>query len=461
MKSYDIIIIGSGGGSKITRPAANLGKKVAIIEKGELGGTCLNHGCIPSKMLIHPADVLTAFRQATKYGIRTQGPITTDFESLVARVTQTVQKDSNSIKPMYDKHPNIDLYQGEAHFLSDKVIEVNGEQLRGDIFCIAAGIRAYIPPISGLRDTPFITYKEALRLTKQPKSMIIIGAGFIAVELGHFFGAMETKVDFLVRSQFLRPEDKDIVRVFNSQFAKQYPTHFNAHPESVSYADGQFTVTYRQDNELKTMQAEQLFVATGMTPNTDSLHVHKTSMKVDTNGYLEVDNTLQTSVPGNYAFGDIIGKHFFRHAANFEGEYVFKHIFSPENRQPIQYPPMPHAVFTMPQIGAVGATEDELIEKNIPYVVGLNTYKESAMGMALLSEEECVKLLFHRDTRVLLGAHIIGEEAATMVHMLIMAMAKKATLSDLLSIIYIHPALPETIRNACRKALRAFSELPK
>ena len=458
MKQYDLIIIGTGGGTKL-RPAANLGKKVAVIEKEDFGGTCLNRGCIPSKMLIYPADMITHLREIHKFGITVSQDIQVDWEGLVTRVTETVKKDSASIKPGYDKHPNIDVYQGHGRFVSDKVVEVNGEQLTAEKIYIATGSRPMIPAIPGLEGTPYMTSREALRNTKQPKKMIVVGAGFIALELGHFYGACGTDVHFLVRSEMIRSEDSDIKRAFAEDFSNRYNVHTGTSPKAVRYENETFYVTVADvaGNE-SVMEADALMIATGVVPNADDLGLKNTSILTNEKGYVKANDYLETTVPGVYAMGDVVGNFLFRHSVNFEGEYLFRQHFLGEVAAPIKYPPMPRATFTHPQTAAVGATEDELIAqgktKGIDYVVGLNTYKASAMGMAMLSDQNSlVKIIVDKQTRKMLGCHVIGEQASNMIHMLIAYMTMDATIDKVLEMIYIHPALPEIVRNAARKAL--------
>ena len=175
-------------------------------------------------------------------------------------------------------------------------------------------------------------------------------------------------------------------------------------------------------------------------------------------GYIKVDEYLQTSVPGVYSFGDCIGRYQFRHSANFEGEYLFRTVFQDPSREPIRYPPVPHAIFSSPQVAGVGKTEDELKKEGVDYVAGVNPYAKSAMGMALLSDHGFCKILIGRKSRKILGAHIVGDEASDMIHMLIAMMYKEGTLDDLLGMIYIHPALPEIVRNAARKAKEALDQ---
>ena len=458
MKKFDVITIGSGGGSKISSPAASIGLKVAVIEKDRLGGTCLNRGCIPSKMLIHPADVAIEIKEAYRFEIQNNPLFSVDFEKLVERISSTVDADSNKIKTSYTNHPNISLYQGNAKFIDNKIIEINSEQITADKIFIAVGTRPTIPNIPGLLDTPFITSTEALRITTQPSSMIIIGGGYIGCELGHAYGALGTKTTFLVRSKLLRLQDEEISTEFQKIFSRYHDVRLGAIPTKVEYNNNTFTVHYTQDSKNSSVTAEDLLIATGITSNVDTLDLINTDIELQPGNFIRVNEYLETSVSNVFALGDCIGKYFFRHSVNFEGEYLFDYVFGGKTKAPIHYPPMPHAVFTHPQVAAVGATEEELKTKGIDYVVGLNPYKSSAMGMALLSEYGFCKILVDRKNRRLLGGHIIGPEASDMIHMIIAYMNMNATLDDMLRTIYIHPALPEIVRNAARKAKTALDK---
>ena len=461
MKHYDVAIVGSGGGSKITRPAANLGKKVAIIEEAELGGTCLNRGCIPSKMLIHAADVAKGIVSSHKYFIHHSGDFQVDFQGLVQWVSKTIEEESQSIAPLYEAHPNIDLIRGRGRFVEGKVLQVGEEKITADKIFLAVGAKESIPPIPGLEGTPYMTYRSALRCETQPKRLIVIGGGFIAVELGHFFGALGTDVTFLVRRQILRFEDSDIQSEFEKAFSKHHHVFCLADVQQVEY-DGEFRVRYCDcDGKERVAEADALLVATGVQPDTADLGLENTGVQRNDRGYIEVDDCLETHEKGVFAFGDCIGRFLFRHSANFEGEYLFQNQFVNKTAQAIQYPPMPHAVFSNPQVGSVGPTEEDLKQSGQDYFVGFCAYKNSAMGMALRSEEGFVKLLFARADQRLLAAHVIGEEASDMVHMLVAYIQMNACLSDLLNTIYIHPALPEIVRNAARNARQKLIEEEK
>ena len=461
MKAFDVIVIGSGGGSKITRPAAKLGYSVAIIEKDALGGTCLNRGCIPSKMLIHPADVLSEVSELAKFDITMDSRFSVDFSRLVTRVSETVDADSAQIEPMYDQIDNITYYNGEVRFVGPKELEVNGERITGQKIYISVGVRPNVPPIPGLVETPYWTSTEALRNTVLPKRLLVIGGGYIAVELGYMYGMLGSEVEFLVRSRLIRFEDREISDEFSRVFSQRFPIHYGETMTQVEYRDRQFRVTCQDENGQQVVrEADQLLVATGVDSNSDTLNLDATGVQVDRLGYIQVDDYLETAEPGVYAFGDVLGRHLFRHTANYEGEYLYKQLVAgADGAFPITYPPIPHAIFTNPQVGGVGKTEDELIAEGIDYVKGVNYYKNSAMGMALLAEEGFVKVLFDRQTRQFLGVHIIGKGAANMVHMAIAYMKMGATIDDMMDTIFIHPAINEILRNAIRKAFVAFNRV--
>ncbi|TGK04076.1 dihydrolipoyl dehydrogenase [Leptospira langatensis] len=457
MKKYDMLVIGSGGGTKLVTPPSKLGYKVAILEKESLGGTCLNRGCIPSKMVIYPAEILALAKEASRFQLDIPGPRTVDFKALIERVSATVDADSASILPAYEKNPNIDLYPYEGRFLEDKVVQVNGERLTADRIFIAAGCRPSIPEIPGLAGTPYMTSREALRRTDLPNRLLVIGGGYIGLELGFAYSAFGSKTTFLVRNRMLSHEDKDIVDGFEKAFSKREDVRLGTIVKKVEYKNGIFTLDCSDANGNFTIEGDALLVATGIKPNTDWLDLQNTSIQTDEKGYIKTNEYLETTAPGVYALGDIIGRYFFRHSVNFEGEFLFQSLYVDKVRTPVEYPPVPHAVFTHPQVAAVGKTEQELIREGTQYISAINPYSSSATGMARLSEDQFVKILVSPKTRKILGAHIIGDEASNLIHLFILLMTMGGTLEDLLKMIYVHPALPEIARNAARKAREILS----
>jgi dihydrolipoamide dehydrogenase len=413
MKKYDVIVLGSGGGAKITSPAARMGLKVACIEKDALGGTCLNRGCIPSKMLIHPADVAVAVREASRFDIRNDTRIHVDFAKLVTRISHTVDLDSSKIAAGYAQNPQIDFYHTEGRFTANKTILAAGQEITADKIVIAVGARPQIPDIEGLKGTPFMTSTEALRNTRLPRKMIVIGGGYIAAELGHAYGALGAEIHFLVRTSLLRHEDRQTAEEFTRLFSKRHHIYPRVVPVKVRYASEEFTVTFRNpDGKYAELTADALLVAAGIVPNNDTLDLHNTDIALTDQGFLKVNDRLQTTVPGVYGLGDCVGNYFYRHTVNFEGEYLLRTVFEHPSDEPIRYPPVPHAIFTHPQVAGVGKTEEQLRAEGIDYVAGVNPYAKSAMGMALLAEGGFVKILIDCKTRVILGAHIVGDEAS-------------------------------------------------
>lgn len=523
---YDVITIGSGGGAKVSTPAANLGFKVAMVEHGYevrlptaiaaregfgatsveaasyrmpgLGGTCLNRGCIPSKMLIHPADVLTELRESDRFGIEvdTRG---INFESLVNSSNTNVDGDSFSIVKGYNENNKLPdtkhLYQGTAKFVGPKTLEVtpgrNGEAsslISADYIFLAAGAEPSVPDIPGLAGTPYLTSTEALRLTKLPNKIILIGAGYIACELGHMFGAFGAEVHMMARSELLRTVDAEAKKEFQRVFESRYSTHSGVKFDRVEHnsSNGLFTLYYTDKDGAKQVieNADQLLISTGVNPAGLYMDMEKTGVQLREGGFVKVDDRLATTCPGIWSFGDMAGNYMFRHCANFEGDYLLENVIHPmaEARKrkgsglsvtgvasaaggnipipndypPIDYTGMPWAVFSNPQVSGVGMSEEEVQAAGLSYVKGVNAYRSSAMGDARLSDHGFVKLLIERGTRKILGCVIVGYEASTMIHAVCPLMRLGGKLDDILYTIWIHPALPEILRNAGRKARDAL-----
>ncbi|MCT8332334.1 dihydrolipoyl dehydrogenase [Leptospira sp. 85282-16] len=450
MKEYDIIVIGAGAGTKLVTPPSKIGKRVAVFEKETPGGTCLNRGCIPSKMVIYPSELIRMSEETEKYPVLFKEKPVADVAEIFKRVNATVKLDSDSIPLAYEKNPNINYYPKQVRFIDKRILSDGEETYTAKHIFIVTGTRPNIPEIPGLKETPYWTSREALSPNKFPKSLIIIGAGFISLELGAAYKAYGCDVTGLTRTDVLRTADGEIKKELNQYLPFPIESHYQI--EKVDFQDGLFTVTGKTaEGKSTSHSAERLLVATGIRPNTDDLGLEQTKIQTNVSGYIQVNDHLETTEPGIYAFGDVIGRYFFRHSANFEGEYLFDHLYGTKANLPIKYPPMPEAVFTHPQIASVGYTEEELIQKQIPYYKGVNPYASSATGMARMSNSGFVKVLVSKETEQVLGAHIIGEEASNLIHQILLGMYLNAKLDDYLGMIYIHPAISEITRNAFRK----------
>ncbi len=450
-KRFDVIVIGAGSGLSISSYAAERGLKVAVVEPGPFGGTCLNRGCIPSKMLIYSADVAETIQKSKQFGI--EAKITKiNWKQIVSRVNQTVDKEAKEIEQGNKQTRNITVYKTQGQFIGKKILRVGKDVITADKIFICAGARPSIPPIPGLKNVDFITSDEALRLQKQPKHLVIIGGGYIASELAHFFGSLGTKVTIIQRSSLLmNNEDTEIAQRFTEVYKKKYDVILNANTKQV-YKKGRNTaVDIEIAGKQQTITGDTLLVATGRTPNTDILNVKMAGVETNERGFIKVNEYLETTAQGIWAIGDIAGIYMFKHSANLEAEYAINNAFGKKN--PVDYYAMPHAAFSSPQVAAVGMTEDELQEKKTPYVKATYDYKNTGYGQAIQDNDGFVKILVNPKTKEILGCHIIGTDASILIHEVIIAMKARLGTDGITKAVHIHPALSEVVQRAFKQIL--------
>jgi dihydrolipoamide dehydrogenase len=448
VKTFDLIIIGSGSGLEVSSEAANRGLSVAVVEPGPFGGTCLNRGCIPSKMLIHSADVAETIRRADLFGIKAEVSAI-DWGFIVKRVADTIDADAAMVEQGNRDSPNITVFKNAARFVAPKRLEVGGEEITAETIVVAAGTRPRIPRIEGIQGVPFITSDEALRLPKQPARLVIYGGGFIAAELAHFFGALGTKVTIVYRgSRLLRREDDDVSARFTEVYSRRFDIALNATIESVRQDGDAILVETASDGVKRSITADTLLLAVGRVPNTDTLEVSKSGVTVDADGFVKTDEYLETEIPGVWALGDIVGRYLLKHSANLEAAHVAHNVFNPESKVAVDYLAMPQAVFASPQVGSVGLTERQANGDGIPYAVGRYDYIDTAYGSSIEDRDGFVKVLVHQETGEILGGHIIGSEASILVQEIANAMRLRLTSDAFAQAIYVHPALPEVVQRA-------------
>jgi mycothione reductase len=466
IEKFDLIVIGSGSGLDVANAIFQHGLKVAIIEKDRMGGTCLNRGCIPSKLLIHSADVAETIKRAHIFGIKVDG-FTVDFQGMVERVNNITDSSSQQIKNAFEGIENPKLFSDECKFVGKKTLSLgegetnNRKTLTADKILIAAGTRPRIPNIHGLENLGYLTSDEIFRIKKQPKTLTIIGGGYIACELAHFFGALGTEVNILQTRDVLIPdEDEEVSQKFTEIFSKKYNVYLGYKAKSVSKdTDGngggsKFHITASKNDDASTKMvdifSEQLLIAAGRIPNSDTLDLHKTGVSVNDRGYIVTDKYLETKVKGIYAIGDIIGRYLFKHNANNEAQYAYYNIIaSSTDKIPVNYYAMPHAIFSSPQVAGVGLREQDLKNMGINYYRSVYPYIETAMGQAIEDREGFVKFLVDKVDKKILGCHIIGTDASTLIHEVLVAMRYGNGRIDSISrTIHIHPALSEVVAKA-------------
>ncbi|MFC7131196.1 dihydrolipoyl dehydrogenase [Haloferax chudinovii] len=461
MEEVDFLVIGSGSGLDVANVAANRGLSVAVVEKGPLGGTCLNRGCIPSKMLLYHAEVMETIQRAGEFHIDADVN-DVEFSKIVREVNEDVNGDSESIRRGLSSSSSHDLYQGEGRFVDDRTVEIvggedGGTRIRAETVLIAAGTRPSIPPLDGIDDVPYLTSTEALQLETPPDHLVIVGGGYIAAELGHFFGTFGSDVTIIGRRPNLLPEaDAEVAEAFTDRYADRFTVHTGHAATAVSESDGTVTVEARpyeygedggiQEGEAVRVEGDTLLVAAGRTPNSDTLNLDATGVETDDREFVETDEYLRTTAEGVWALGDIVGEYLLKHSANHEAQAVARNIFGDE-LQAVDYSAMPFAVFASPEVAGVGAQEKELQEAGVDYATRTYQFDQTARGSAMKAEG-FVKVIIDLDGEIL-GCHIIGPDASNLIQEVVVAMkAGSGTVRDIRQSVHIHPALSEVVQRA-------------
>ena len=447
MQTFNLIVIGAGSGLNISSAASDIGLKVAVVEKGPMGGTCLNRGCIPSKIILHSADVAETIKKSRNFGINAK-IFSVGFKKIISNASKIVDDDAKKIEIGIRKDKNITLFRADARFIAERTLQVGKETIKADKIIIAAGTRPAIPDIEGLKNVDFITSDGALRLKKQPKSMTILGGGYIAAELAHFYGALGTKVNIIQRNKYLIPnEDWEVSERFTEIFRRKYNVLTGFDAVKVSKKGKKFIVAAKSSKSVKKVASDCLLVAAGRISNADLLDLQKANVETDEKGFIKTNRYLETTAKNIWALGDIAGKYLFKHSANLEAQYVYYNAVL-NKKIPVDYSAMPHAIFSSPQVAGVGLREQDLKSKKMDYAAGRYDYKNSGMGTALQDNEGFAKIFADRKTRKILGCHILGTDASTLIHEVIVAMKNNLTADAISNSVHIHPALSEVVQRA-------------
>lgn len=450
-EQYDLIIIGSGSGNSIPEFLSDW--KIALIERGTFGGTCLNVGCIPSKMFVMPADVALEAGHADRLGISLEYH-GADWPAIRDRVFGRIDPISEGGRQYRDTGTeNVTLYQATAQFVAPKVVDVEGVRMTADHILVATGSRPVVPPIPGLMETGFHTSDTIMRLDELPGRLGIIGGGFIAVEMGHVFAGLGSQVSVFNRSDVL-------LRHFDREIAERFTEVFSARPNVDVHLQHLPTKVERRGHEIvihcagEEIVVDQLLVATGREPNSDLVAAEEGGLSCHHHGTIEVDEHLRTRVEGVWAIGDVANSWQLKHVANHEATVAFWNIAHPDDLKRVDYKAVPSAVFSNPQVATVGLTEEQARAEGRDVVVGRRDYGGTAYGWALVDDTSFAKVIVDTATGLIVGAHIIGPQAASLIQPLIQAMQFDQTAADIANEPYwIHPALTEVVENALLEAV--------
>lgn len=431
MKDYDIIIVGTGGATIVADAAIKKGLKVAIIEKGKFGGTCLTRGCIPTKVMVTAANAVQEVKEFSKIGVHVSAA-TMDWDTVSKRTWHMIDK-SAGIYDYYNAYNNVDVYRGAASFISDKVMNIHLNDDSGIVeitaptIILGTGGYSNIPNVPGLKEAGYLSSESLFgnKFPKQPyKSLAVLGAGPIGVEFAHVFNSAGTDVTIIQHNVRLVPkEDTDMSDHLLNNYKER----------SINVMLNQDTVEVRQENGLKVVvtknrttgeitetKVEEILVAAGIRPATEELHLENTSIELWPKGWIKTNEFLETSADGIYALGDVNGEPAFRHRANYEADIVAHNLFYAQNEADYRwarYDVLPKVTFSYPEIGSVGLTEAEAIKAGYNVGVGKNFYSSTAKGYAMGIDpgdvnDGFVKIVIDKDTNHILGIHVIGPQAS-------------------------------------------------
>jgi mycothione reductase len=462
MEKFDVMVIGAGSGEIIVDYALSHGMKVALIEKGPLGGTCANRGCIPSKILLYPADVVDIIKNAEKFGIKANIE-SIDFKHVMERMRGILteeQEREKSVKGI----PNLTWFKDVGEFVGDYKLKVSGKTITANAIFIVSGARPLIPPIEGLADVDYLTSVTFLELETLPKSTVIVGGGYIACEYAHFLSSMGSEVTIIQRApRLVKEQEPEISALLENEMRKEMEIFTGYEASSISETkDGLKEVIAKEKStgKEKKFSAEAILIAAGRKSNSDLLKPEKTGVETDAKGWVKVNEYFETSKKRIWSFGDAIGKHMFKHVANYEARVTWYNahgILHPEEahrhghgdhatKVPVDYHAVPWAVFSNPEIAGVGLTQRQAKEQGYNLLVSKQLYKDTAKGEAMHDPPGFVKLIVEKETQKILGAHIVGSSASILIQEITTAMnCGDGTLLPLYQSMHIHPALTEVV----------------
>ena len=451
MEQFDVLVVGSGSGMLVVSAAVEQGFKTALIESNKMGGTCINTGCVPSKMLLYPAELLANIAEAAKIGIKTEHNAV-DFANIMNRMRALTQHDTKHLAASVEITPNLTWFKDPGEFISDYTLQSGNHTLTAKKIFIASGAQTTIPKIKGLQNINYLTNETVLQLQTQPKSILIVGGGYIGIEYAHFFSALGTQTTLIQRSNHILPqEEPEISELLLKELSKRITIYTNCEALEVKKEEENQNITLTTQNQTtktqKELTAQTLMIATGRSSNAYLLKPQKTGLHLNEQGFITVNEYLETNKENIYAFGDAIGKQMFKHAANYEAGIVW-HNATHDHKVAMNFDVVPRGIFTYPQIAAVGLSEQQA-KQYYNILVGIAAYRDTAMGAAMGFPEGFVKVIVEKETGKILGAHIIGPEATVLIQEITNAMASgNGDYSPIAQGMHIHPALNEVIQNA-------------
>jgi dihydrolipoamide dehydrogenase len=448
--NYDIIVIGGGmAGLPMAIRSARKGLQTALVEQELLGGTCLNRGCIPTKTMIRSAEVADLARRADEFGIDVAGAIKTDMDAVVERQQSVVESIRTGAYDNVEETENLDLVEGHGEFESPTEIAVGDRVLTGEQIVINTGARPSRPPIDGLDEVETLDSTSALELDEVPEHLVVVGGGYVGAEYAQMYARFGADVTMFQRPDRILPnEEPDISNVIQEAFESEgIDVRTGTTVDQLADTGGGIEVTASANGETTTVTASDLLIATGRQPNSDGIGLDQTGVETDEKGFIEVDEQFKTTEDSIWALGDVIDGPMFTHSARDDAELLYQHLVHDEEID-ARDRHVPHAVFTDPSVGRVGLTEQQAREEGHEVAVGKSKFAEQGKPKALGETEGFVKIVSDAETDEILGAHIVGEKGAALVHEIVVVMNLGGTAEDIAKTIHIHPTLSEVVNSA-------------
>ncbi len=437
---YDLVVLGGGSaGYSAAMTALKFKKKVCIIEKGPFGGLCILKGCMPSKTLIHSARINEIIKKSKTFGINVEGKVSIDTNKIIERKNRIIKGFADYRKGVVESK-DIGLIYGKAEFISKNEIKVNNKIVKGKNILISTGSKEFIPEIPGLKETGYITSDEALELKKLPKSIAVLGAGPVGIELGYYFNGLGVKTTIIQRSdQILSNNDYDCAKELETALKnKGIQIYTNTSIKSISKDK---KISFSHNNKEKEITVDEILVAFGRNPNLTGLNIEKASIKIE-KGVIKSNNYLQTNIKNIYIAGDSSANLAVVNVAVEEGRVAAINMFS-KKKEKINYNLFPMAVFSHPELAWIGIQEKEAKEKNLNVKIGKFYFKDLGKAECLDETDGFIKFVVDKKNNRILGVSIVGHEASDLIHEAIPLLYYKATLNDLKKMPHLHPTFGE------------------
>ncbi|MFJ1864879.1 mycothione reductase [Streptomyces sp. NPDC088097] len=449
MRHHDLIVIGAGSGNAVIGESF-ADHDVAVVEEKWFGGTCLNSGCIPSKMLAYTAHVIETVRDADRYGVEARlGEVR--WREIRDRIFGRLDAERAEGRQGRLDADHITVYEGTARFTGPRQLRIDtGDgtvEVSADRIVVAAGGRPALPPVVAESGLPYETSDTVMRIDAPPRRLAVLGGGYIAAELAEVFHAAGSRIVIVeMEPRLLTGQDESVAERFTDLARTRYDLRLGRTLTGLRGEPGALTLTL---DDGTTVEADTLLVATGRTPQSDRLDVAAGGISTHDDGRIVVDAHQRTGVEGVYALGDICSPVPLKHVANREADVVAHNLLHPDDLAAADHTLVPAAVFTRPEIASVGSTEQECRDRDEDYVVGEARYQDVAYGWAMEDTTGFCKVLAERGTGRLLGAHIMGPQASLLIQPLVLAMTRGIDATSLAEEPYwIHPALTEVVKQA-------------